>query len=436
MELKVNGLAFLMSREIIQIQIGNCGNKIGRFFWEYCKSEHSIDYNGKCSYDNSYFFEKINVYFEEKKNLKFIPRAILVDSDNEILDEIKLYFGNFYSKKNFIQGESNMSNNWAKGFYSECQDLCYTTLESIRKSIETCDSIQGFQIVHSLGGGTGSGFGSLLIDNLHDEYPDLIISTHSVIPSEKVADTVVDPYNCSLSLNHLKDSADLIFSYDNGKILDINEKLIRISDPSFNDLNFQIALSMIGITSSFRFPNGLNGDLRKMSNNLIQFPKLRYLFTSLAPLKSRFCSGLHYLNVKRLTNEIFDKKCFQVDCEPNNGIFMSAFANYCGMISEKSVDDEFSSFISEKTNFYCIEKVKPITHVLNVPHLYMSAVLYGITTSFKKMFELIKTNFEKLYAKKAFFHWYIEEGLESSEFDDAYSNLKSIIQDYESYENN
>ena len=66
----------------------------------------------------------------------------------------------------------------------------------------------------------------------------------------------------------------------------------------------------------------------------------------------------------------------------------------------------------------------------------MSAVLYGITTSFKKMFELIKKNFEKLYAKKAFFHWYIEEGLESSEFDDAYSNLKSIIQDYELYENN
>ena len=33
-------------------------------------------------------------------------------------------------------------------------------------------SLQGFQLVHALGGGTGSGLGSLLINRIREEYPD------------------------------------------------------------------------------------------------------------------------------------------------------------------------------------------------------------------------------------------------------------------------
>merc|ERR1712194_504777 len=51
----------------------------------------------------------------------------------------------------------------------------------------------------SLGGGTGSGMGTLLISKIREEYPDRIMSTYSVIPSPKVSDTVVEPYNAVLS---------------------------------------------------------------------------------------------------------------------------------------------------------------------------------------------------------------------------------------------
>lgn len=45
---------------------------------------------------------------------------------------------------------------------------------------------QGFQLTHSLGGGTGSGMGTLMISKIREEYPDRIMNTFSVVPSPKV----------------------------------------------------------------------------------------------------------------------------------------------------------------------------------------------------------------------------------------------------------
>lgn len=55
-----------------------------------------------------------------------------------------------------------------------------------RKEAESCDCLQGFQLTHSLGGGTGSGMGTLLISKIREEYPDRIMNTYSVVPSPKV----------------------------------------------------------------------------------------------------------------------------------------------------------------------------------------------------------------------------------------------------------
>lgn len=52
-----------------------------------------------------------------------------------------------------------------------------------------------------MGGGTGSGMGTLLISKLREEYPDKMIGTFSVVPSTKVSQTVVEPYNAVLSFH-------------------------------------------------------------------------------------------------------------------------------------------------------------------------------------------------------------------------------------------
>ena len=107
-------------------------------------------------------------------------------------------------------------------------DHCYTgaelvdsVLDVVRKEAEGCDCLQGFQLAHSLGGGTGSGMGTLLISKIREEYPDRIMNTFSVIPSPKVSDTVVEPYNATLSVHQLLENTDETFCIDNEALYDI-----------------------------------------------------------------------------------------------------------------------------------------------------------------------------------------------------------------------
>ena len=61
-----------------------------------------------------------------------------------------------------------------------------SVLDVVRKESESSDCLQGFQLTHSLGGGTGSGMGTLLISKVREEFPDRIMNSYSVVPSPKV----------------------------------------------------------------------------------------------------------------------------------------------------------------------------------------------------------------------------------------------------------
>ena len=98
-------------------------------------------------------------------------------------------------------GQSGAGNNWAKGHYTEGAELIDSVLDVVRKEAESCDCIQGFQLTHSLGGGTGAGMGTLLISKIREEYPDRIMNTFSIVPSPKVgkAATAVTLLCCAVA---------------------------------------------------------------------------------------------------------------------------------------------------------------------------------------------------------------------------------------------
>ncbi|MBZ3876328.1 Tubulin beta-4 chain [Sciurus carolinensis] len=191
-------------REIVHIQAGQCGNQIGAKFWEVISDEHGIDPSGNYVGDSDLQLERISVYYNEASSHKYVPRAILVDLEPGTMDSVRSgAFGHLFRPDNFIFGQSGAGNNWAKGHYTEGAELVDSVLDVVRKECENCDCLQGFQLTHSLGGGTGSGMGTLLISKVREEYPDRIMNTFSVVPSPKVSDTVVEPYNATLSIHQL-----------------------------------------------------------------------------------------------------------------------------------------------------------------------------------------------------------------------------------------
>ncbi|KAK7681786.1 hypothetical protein QCA50_015133 [Cerrena zonata] len=196
-------------REIVHLQTGQCGNQIGAKFWEVVSDEHGIDRDGMYKGTNDLQLERINVYYNEVGANKYVPRAVLIDLEPGTMDSVRSGpLGSLFRPDNFVFGQNGAGNNWAKGHYTEGAELVDSVLDVVRKEAEGTDCLQGFQITHSLGGGTGAGMGTLLISKIREEYPDRMMATYSVVPSPKVSDTVVEPYNATLSVHQLVENSD------------------------------------------------------------------------------------------------------------------------------------------------------------------------------------------------------------------------------------
>jgi tubulin beta len=162
---------------------------------------------------------------------KYVPRAVLVDLEPGTMDAVRAGpFGQLFRPDNFVFGQSGAGNNWAKGHYTEGAELVDQVLDVVRREAEGCDALQGFQITHSLGGGTGAGMGTLLISKIREEFPDRMMATFSVVPSPKVSDTVVEPYNATLSVHQLVENSDETFCIDNEVCVPISFVLVQRSD--------------------------------------------------------------------------------------------------------------------------------------------------------------------------------------------------------------
>ena len=80
------------------------------------------------------------------------------------------------------------------------------------------------------------------------------MSTYSVIPSPKVSDTVVEPYNATLSVHQLVENADQCFTLDNEALYDICFRTLKLTTPTYGDLNHLVSAAICGTTTSLRFP--------------------------------------------------------------------------------------------------------------------------------------------------------------------------------------
>ena len=93
-------------------------------------------------------------------------------------------FKNLFHPEQLISGKEDAANNYARGHYTIGKEIVDLVLERLRKQSEQCTGLQGFLIFHSFGGGTGSGFTSLLMERLSVDYGNFLSNHESrtVIP--------------------------------------------------------------------------------------------------------------------------------------------------------------------------------------------------------------------------------------------------------------
>merc|ERR1711862_690993 len=440
-------------REIVHLQAGQCGNQIGAKFWEIISDEHGIDPTGAYTGTSELQMERIEVYYNQAMGLspeekakgskltsggKFVPRAVLVDLEPGTMDSVRSGpYGGIFRPDNFVFGQSGAGNNWAKGHYIEGAELVDSVLDVVRKEAEGGDCLQGFQLSHSLGGGTGAGMGTLLISKVREEYPDRIMATYSVIPSPKVSDTVVEPYNAVLSFHQLVENADECMLLDNEALYDICFRTLKLTTPTYGDLNHLVSAAMSGVTTCLRFPGQLNCDMRKIAVNLIPFPRLHFFMTGFAPLMSRGSQQYRALTVPELTQQMFDAKNMMCAADPRHGRYLTASTLFRGRMSTKEVDEQMLN-VQNKNPSYFVEWIPNNikASVCDIPPkgLKMAVAFLGNSTAIQEMFKRVAEYFTAMFRRKAFLHWYTGEGMDEMEFTEAESNMNDLVSEYQQYQ--
>ncbi|CAJ0586318.1 unnamed protein product, partial [Mesorhabditis spiculigera] len=425
-------------REIVHVQAGQCGNQIGTKFWEVISDEHGIQPDGQYQGESELQRERLDVYYNEANGNKYVPRAVLVDLEPGTMDSVRAGpYGQLFRPDNFVFGQSGAGNNWAKGHYTEGAELVDQVLDVVRKEAEGCDCLQGFQLTHSLGGGTGSGMGTLLISKIREEYPDRIMASFSVVPSPKVSDTVVEPYNATLSVHQLVENTDETFCIDNEALYDICHRTLKLTNPAYGDLNHLVSLTMSGVTTCLRFPGQLNADLRKLAVNMVPFPRLHFFMTGFAPLSAKGTAQYKAMTVSELTQQMFDAKNMMAACDPRHGRYLTVAAMFRGKMSMREVDDQMHS-VQNKNSSYFVEWIpnNVKTAVCDIPPrgLKMAATFVGNSTAIQELFKRISEQFTAMFRRKAFLHWYTGEGMDEMEFTEAESNMNDLVSEYQQYQ--
>ncbi|XP_033069166.1 tubulin beta-8 chain-like [Trachypithecus francoisi] len=425
-------------REIVLTQAGQCGNQIGAKFWEVISDEHAIDSAGTYHGDSRLQLERIDVYYNEACGGRYVPRAVLVDLEPGTMDSVRSGpFGQIFRPDNFIFGQCGAGNNWAKGHYTEGAELMESVMDGVRKEAESCDCLQGFQLTHSLGGGTGSGMGTLLLSKIREEYPDRIINTFSILPSPKVSDMVVEPYNAILSVHQLIENADETFCIDNEALYDICSRTLKLPMPTYGDLNHLVSATMSGVTTCLRFPGQLNADLRKLAVNMVPFPRLHFFMPGFAPLTSRGSQQYRALTVAELTQQMFDARNMMATCDPRHGCYLTATAIFRGHMPMREVDEQMFNIQNKNSSYAGVvlpHNVK--TAVCDIPPrgLKMSATFIGNNTAIQELFKRVSEQFTAMFRRKAFLHWYTGEGMDEMEFTEAESNMNDLVSEYQQYQ--
>ena len=234
-----------MPREVIFVQVGQCGNQIGGRFWDQALREHSQ--HSKSSpphattgrepvydYSMSSFFQNHSSHAADSHRMgvgerisSLKARAVLVDMEEGVVQRLlRSHLGSVFDDAQFVTAVSGCGNNWAHG-HMECgPQYREAILEKIRRQAEQCDSLQSFFLLHSLGGGTGSGLGTYILSQLADTYPGAYRFTSSIFPSAN-DDVITSPYNAFFALSELKQHADCVFPMENEALLRLSQRQLQ-----------------------------------------------------------------------------------------------------------------------------------------------------------------------------------------------------------------
>ncbi|EFC38306.1 beta-tubulin [Naegleria gruberi] len=416
-------------KDIVSICIGGCGNRIGSSFWKHLMREHHLNIFTGEKIDSATSSDQLkaiaeehcNIFLHEKEDGKFVPRVKLLESK----------FATF--------GNCGNGNSFGNGYYTDGSLLEPKIMDQVRRRIEQCDYLDGFQVFHSIIGGSGSGLGSKILTHLSDDYPSKFIGTTSVLPSEECfGGRSLSYYNSVLSVQSLLAST-FVTLFDNQALEQYCRKEVKLESCGYENLNDLIAQSVCEYTSPFRFSQSLNSSYRKLATNLVTYPRLHFFSISRSQMEVNVKNGIKS-TLETLTRNLFDSSNNLLTLNSQQGKYLTSNICYRGTISNISMIEEcagkikiqnesqFSKWIHSSIHTSLCETISPVCKFNSSASMISNATF--ITQAFKR----IRDTFKNQLKRKAYLSHFLNEGMDEMEMDEAEWNFEDLILEYEQYE--
>ncbi|RXG63941.1 Tubulin alpha-1D chain [Armadillidium vulgare] len=379
-----------MKRECISVHVGQAGVQIGNACWELYCLEHGIDPDGQMPSDKTIGGgdDSFNTFFSETGAGKHVPRAVFVDLEPSVIDEVRTgTYRALFHPEQLITGKEDAANNYARGHYT-----------------------------------------------IGKEIVDIVL--------ERVATAVVEPYNSILTTHTTLEHSDCAFMVDNEAIYDICRRNLDIERPTYTNLNRLIGQIVSSITASLRFDGALNVDLTEFQTNLVPYPRIHFPLVTYAPVISAEKAYHEQLSVSEITNACFEPANQMVKCDPRHGKYMACCLLYRGDVVPKDVNAAIAAIKTKRTiqfvdwcptGFKVGINYQPPTVVPggDLAKVARAVCMLSNTTAIAEAWARLDHKFDLMYAKRAFVHWYVGEGMEEGEFSEAREDLAALEKDYE-----
>ncbi|KAF6213612.1 hypothetical protein GE061_011333 [Apolygus lucorum] len=421
-------------REVLSLHVGQCGVQLGSALWEHYCLEHGVDFDGTIG-ENSAKSPGFSSFFTESKNGKCNPRAMFVDLEPTVADQVREgKLKGLYRADQIFSWNEDAASLFPRGYYVSGKKLLMSVYDRLRLFLESFDSFQGFMLMRSIGGGTGSGYTSLILDCLGDDLVKKPVVDLDVYPT--TGSGVIEPYNAILSADATFDQIGCSFMMDNEAIYRINVN--GLDKYNLLSLNRLVAQAVSSITASIRFEGSLNVDLAEFQNNLVPYPKIKFPFLSYAPIinKDMKCR----VSVQSITKACFEPGNRMCSVSAEFGQYLAVCLVYSGDVVQKEVISAvahvkelgLANFVDWSPGFKIgINHKVPIFHPeLEIQGSELSLGSVANSTSAGRYWSEINHRYDLMYNKAAFLHWFFIEGMEEQDFLKARETTAAIESEY------
>jgi tubulin delta len=361
----------------------------------------------------------------------------------------------FYDKKCVYAEKRGSGNNWADGYLNHAPRAMAAILDRVRHQVERCDHFDGFLMLMSVAGGTGSGVGARLTEYLRDDYPHTTLVNPIVWPYSS-GEVIVQDYNSLLTTAHLQSSCDSVILLQNEQFHRVCSQLLHLKEVALSDINKAMSHSLASAlqpTVPFDAHHLRDVDsmvygrcrLSALSSVLCPHPQFKFLSVKTIPQVpdssqpySRFMWAglLKHLRQMLITDSSTDEGMDWALHPPStfSGRRINTSLSNVLILRGNELDSADTSVLSDPqlysrcTPSSCTCSVWGSNQAFN--HYEKCCTLVSNSQSCVKPLENVCAKAWSMYSARAYVHQYEKYGFTDEDFMSSFAAAEQILEDY------